>query len=155
MEIWSESSKTINPRLLLIESSKALAMPESSETRAMPESFKTVQCPNPPKPCNARILPPQASWEALSSLPGGLGREAWGGRIIYYFLADLKSAGLPGGLKEPPGRLGAGGFGHYTVWEDSGITRFGRIRALHGFEGFRHCTCLGGFRHCKSLGGFN
>jgi len=26
--------------------------------------------------------------------------------------------------------------------EDSGITRFGRIRALHGLGGFGHCTVL-------------
>ena len=67
----SESSKTINARLLLIESSKALAMPESSETRAMPESFKTVQCPNPPKPCNARILPNRVMPESSRPKPPG------------------------------------------------------------------------------------
>ena len=83
----TESSKTLNHADCL-----TLAMPESSKTgqcpnpprpgnarilhnRAMPESSKTVQCPNPPKPSPlrppGRPCKPPGRPADLISLPGG------------------------------------------------------------------------------------
>ena len=58
-----ESSKTINPRLLLPESSKTLAMPESFETLAMPESSEAFVMLE-----SSRTFPPLASRQAFQVL---------------------------------------------------------------------------------------
>ena len=42
----------------------------------MPEPSPTVQCPNPPQPCNARILQNRAMPESSHSLPPQASREA-------------------------------------------------------------------------------
>ena len=57
-----ESSKTINPRLLLLESSKTLAMPESFETLAMPESSEAFVMLE-----SSRTFPPLASRQAFQA----------------------------------------------------------------------------------------
>jgi hypothetical protein len=66
-----ESSKTINPRLLLLESSKTLAMPESFETLAMPESSETLAMPESSEAFvmleSSRTFPPLASRQAFQA----------------------------------------------------------------------------------------
>ena len=68
-----ESSKTLNPWLfiILIESSKARAMPESSETSTMSESSK---CPNPPQP--PPLVASREADKSASRLAGGRKRRS-------------------------------------------------------------------------------